>query len=358
MSQEPFFSITIPTYNRSEYLQSAIGSVLLQDFNNFEIVVSDNSSDNKSEKICKQFNDKRICYSKNKTNIGFVNNLYKVIKRARGKYIFLLGDDDIILRKNTFSRVYDLIKKKKYGYIRLKFVLRDNFNRLLSVPWNDLEKAPLKFLKKNSQDLDIYKFLQNSIFGFISGNIFKNFKNITIPELEGNTKPSFQMERFWIKFLHQAVKSGGACLNMDNIIIARWLPSSDNSHLYDVIDNKIFLEKSWELFFRDLSTKEQSNWIKEKTEGTITLLPSIKFYSDRKRLFLNIRRILQLNHNLYYQPKFYFSALIAFLMPRSLWKLLKKIYQKSKSLKDPVITKEYGLFRKELSSSFFYETSI
>ena len=49
--KKPFFSITIPTFNKPDYLQSAIGSVLLQDFNDFEIVVSDNSSDNKSEKI-------------------------------------------------------------------------------------------------------------------------------------------------------------------------------------------------------------------------------------------------------------------------------------------------------------------
>src|SRR3990170_7563816 len=130
MTKKPFFLIAIPTYNRSQDLKAAIKSFLVQDFTDFEIVISDNSANEISEKICKSFNDKRIKYSRNKTNIGFARNLYKVIKRSSGKYVFLFGNDDLVLKPDSLSNIYNIFQKNHYGFIRLKFLYHKNMDYL------------------------------------------------------------------------------------------------------------------------------------------------------------------------------------------------------------------------------------
>ena len=56
----PKVSVIIPTYNRANIIGKAIKSVLNQTYQNFEIVVIDDSPNDKTEKVVKSFNDKRI----------------------------------------------------------------------------------------------------------------------------------------------------------------------------------------------------------------------------------------------------------------------------------------------------------
>ena len=118
----PFFSIVIPTYNRPDDLNNVIKSVLCQNYSNYEIIVSDNSTNTDSEIICRSFKNKKIKYSKNKDNIGFTRNFYKVIKQAKGKYIYTLSDDDLFLRSDSLANIYKIIQKHHYGYVRQKFI--------------------------------------------------------------------------------------------------------------------------------------------------------------------------------------------------------------------------------------------
>jgi len=58
----PFFSIIIPTYNRSEKLKNTITSVLNQTFEDFELLIMDDGSTDDTEDIVNSFNDSRIIY--------------------------------------------------------------------------------------------------------------------------------------------------------------------------------------------------------------------------------------------------------------------------------------------------------
>lgn len=96
-SATPLVSIGIPTYNRANsYLRHALRSAVCQTYANIEIIVSDNCSSDHTESVVKEFDNSRIRYYRQKENIGPVNNRNFCLKQARGKYIVMLLDDDLI----------------------------------------------------------------------------------------------------------------------------------------------------------------------------------------------------------------------------------------------------------------------
>ncbi len=93
--QQPLVSIITPTYNRPDYLKDALSSAIRQTYQNIEIIVSDNCSPENPQAIVESFNDPRIRFSRNESNLGMLANTLKALKMARGKYIACLLDDDM-----------------------------------------------------------------------------------------------------------------------------------------------------------------------------------------------------------------------------------------------------------------------
>jgi glycosyltransferase involved in cell wall biosynthesis len=91
----PAVSVVIPTYNRFQHLRLAIASVLDQTFQDFEIIVHDNASTQDPGVLVQEFGDPRIRMWRNSTNIGQTANIVTGCQRARGKYVAILGDDDL-----------------------------------------------------------------------------------------------------------------------------------------------------------------------------------------------------------------------------------------------------------------------
>lgn len=88
-------SIILLTYNREQFISQAIESALAQTYQNFELIIVDNGSTDKSFKICQEFSEKdsRIkLISKEKGNIGSGRNAG--IKLSTGEYILFIDDDD------------------------------------------------------------------------------------------------------------------------------------------------------------------------------------------------------------------------------------------------------------------------
>lgn len=103
-------SVIIPTYNRAEYLSQCLHSVLSSSYQNLEIVVSDNASQDDTQAVASSFTDHRLKYYRNKTNIGFELNLLKLLEYASGDYIFLLTDDDY-LNEEAVPELIEIIRK-------------------------------------------------------------------------------------------------------------------------------------------------------------------------------------------------------------------------------------------------------
>ncbi|MDJ0615326.1 MAG: glycosyltransferase family 2 protein [Calothrix sp. MO_192.B10] len=93
----PMVSFGLPVYNASKvYLTQLLDSLLAQDIQDIEVVISDNASDNDTQEVCEEYanRDPRIRYHRNSENIGQVDNFNKVLKLARGKYFRWIGSDD------------------------------------------------------------------------------------------------------------------------------------------------------------------------------------------------------------------------------------------------------------------------
>lgn len=93
---KPEFSVIIPVYNRTDLLLRAVGSVLRQEFQSFEIIVVDDGSKDDIKSIVDAFGDHRIFYHR-QTNQGASAARNAGIDRARGKYVALLDSDDSYL---------------------------------------------------------------------------------------------------------------------------------------------------------------------------------------------------------------------------------------------------------------------
>lgn len=90
----PKVSVIIPTYNRAELLKNSILSVLSQTFQDFEVLIIDDSSFDKTEEVVKNMSGNQIKYIKNSTNKGVSAARNVGINNSRGDYIAFLDDDD------------------------------------------------------------------------------------------------------------------------------------------------------------------------------------------------------------------------------------------------------------------------
>lgn len=106
----PAISVCIPVYNREDYIEAAINSVLEQDFKNFELIVVDNCSTDNTKKLVKALCkiDNRIIFYENDENIGMVENFNRCLDYARGDYIKFICSDDMLLGKGVLRRFHDL----------------------------------------------------------------------------------------------------------------------------------------------------------------------------------------------------------------------------------------------------------
>jgi glycosyltransferase involved in cell wall biosynthesis len=97
-TQNPKVSIGLPVFNGERYLTEAIDSILSQTFTDFEIIISDNASTDRTEEICREYADRdsRIRYHRNATNIGGSRNENLTIQLARGEYFHIGADDDLL----------------------------------------------------------------------------------------------------------------------------------------------------------------------------------------------------------------------------------------------------------------------
>ncbi len=93
----PRVSVCIPNYNYAEYLPQCIGSVLAQEFGDFELLVADDCSSDDSEAVVRGFDDPRISFVRNGERRGLVGNWNGCIERAQGEFILILHADDFLL---------------------------------------------------------------------------------------------------------------------------------------------------------------------------------------------------------------------------------------------------------------------
>ena len=108
MNKPPFLSVVIPTYNCAGFLQKALKSVFSQTYQDFEVIVIDNSSTDNTEDVLDSFNDKRLIVIKVNNNGIIAHSRNKGIENAKGKWVAFLDSDDI-WKPEKLEKVSDAI---------------------------------------------------------------------------------------------------------------------------------------------------------------------------------------------------------------------------------------------------------
>jgi glycosyltransferase involved in cell wall biosynthesis len=121
--RSPRVSIVMPMYNAESYLGHAIESVLAQKFSDFELLISDNASNDESLVIANSFSDSRIRVIKNDYNLGLAGNWNKCLAEARGEFIKLLPADDV-LGVDCVSTQVAALKMRAHHGVALVFCAR------------------------------------------------------------------------------------------------------------------------------------------------------------------------------------------------------------------------------------------
>lgn len=90
-------SVGLPVYNGGRYLRETLESLVTQTYPNYEIIVSDNASDDETESICREFaaRDPRVRYYRAEQNLGPFWNYKRVYELARGEYFMWHAHDDL-----------------------------------------------------------------------------------------------------------------------------------------------------------------------------------------------------------------------------------------------------------------------
>jgi len=108
VSKKIKISVIVPAFNEEKFLGNCLLSLKEQDFKNFEVIVVDNNSKDKTKEIAKNFNI--ILVSEKKQGVVFARN--KGAKIAKGE-ILVFTDADTIFAKNWLSRIFEEFEKDK-----------------------------------------------------------------------------------------------------------------------------------------------------------------------------------------------------------------------------------------------------
>jgi glycosyltransferase involved in cell wall biosynthesis len=101
----PKISVIMPAYNAEKYIKEAIDSILTQTYVDYELIVLNDCSKDRTEEIILSYTDERIVYLKNPQNMGVAATLNRGLAAARGEYIARMDADDISLPQRFEKQV-------------------------------------------------------------------------------------------------------------------------------------------------------------------------------------------------------------------------------------------------------------
>lgn len=157
-------SIIMGIYNCEKYLAESIESIINQTFNDWELIMCDDGSKDKTYNIAQEYSQKypnKIYLLKNERNMGLNYTLNKCLKDARGEYIARQDADDISLPQRIEKELFFLEENLEYAIVSTNMVCFDNKNG----EWGN------SHFKEKPQNID---FVSGSPFCHASAMIKKN----------------------------------------------------------------------------------------------------------------------------------------------------------------------------------------
>lgn len=257
----PKISIIIPTYNRSDFLCRCVDSVLMQNYDNIEVIIIDDcSTDNTTEVVSEKYgSNKKVIYIKNEKNLGPGGNRQKAYLVSTGEYVVFADDDDYYFDSEFFSKAIALF----YDYDNLSMVCAN------SIFFDEVTKKfdfyPLTFCGTMKKE----KFL------FAFGNKYRK-PNSTFPAVFKKSvldKADFANMKMMndMSIYMRAACFGDVCMMKDWVGVY-WFHESNiskNLSLDFIIENLDEKNNIYDIACEQLGTKNPQ-WLLEQQMITIT----------------------------------------------------------------------------------------
>ncbi|MGB7444381.1 MAG: glycosyltransferase family A protein [Coleofasciculaceae cyanobacterium] len=174
---EPRVSIGLPVYNGEQFLREALDSILTQTFTDFELIISDNSSTDGTEEICREYaaKDQRIRYYRNEQNLGAAGNYNRAFELAKGEYFKWAACDDICQPAfiETCVKVLDYQPEVVLCYPKTAFI--DKQGKFKSNYEDELHLDSPKIAERYQQYHRRFRLKQrcNSVFGVMRTSVLR-----------------------------------------------------------------------------------------------------------------------------------------------------------------------------------------
>lgn len=223
----PKVSICIPTYNQTEYLQKTLDSIFRQEYLDYEVIISDDSSDNLVFDLINNYRDLGyfIQYFRNNIPLGSPSNWNNAIEKANGELIKIIHHDDWFTNTKSLGSFVSFFEKNK----NLKFVFTGS--KISDSNWNlryhQMSDLQFEYLKKDKSSI-----FRANLIGAPSAVMYKKDLNLR-----------FDINLKWIvdiEFYYQILKKGVEIMYTSDHLIETHIP-------FDRITNSCYMNKFVEI---------------------------------------------------------------------------------------------------------------
>ena len=152
-NNKPLISICIPAYKRPDYLRRLLDSIVLQDFKDFEIIISDDSPDETVKSLLGEYKELNFHYYHNQPSLGTPANWNFAISKAGGNWIKIMHDDDWFPDRSSLGKFVELTAEDKNlifsGYHNIYENGRAEKKFIPDSWYEEIKKNPLVLLSEN-----------------------------------------------------------------------------------------------------------------------------------------------------------------------------------------------------------------
>jgi abequosyltransferase len=175
-SESPLLTIAIPTYNRSRYLGRLLDSLApqLENETRVELLISDNASPDGTQATLEDYRGQGLVFRSilNLNNIGADANIGQCFAQASGKYVWIIGDDDVVIR-GGLAVIVDLLAQGEFDivHLRAKDIVEGKQTHVFSHP------PRIQII----EDPRIFALRTHIYLTFIAGNIINKQRVSSLP---------------------------------------------------------------------------------------------------------------------------------------------------------------------------------
>lgn len=167
-----YISIVLPTRNRPDCVKICLDSIVNQSYENFEVIISDNSTELFCDEIVEKYNDRRLKYFKTSKSLGICDSFEFAVNKAQGDWVMLLGDKNIMYR-DALQKIVNALEETNPEIL--------NFGQDYFSPFNkdeNLLRGKLKKIERNEvlERVDMRKALESYLsYEFLMASVRKEW---------------------------------------------------------------------------------------------------------------------------------------------------------------------------------------